>query len=145
MKSKSIGPAMRHFRERINLSPRKAAHRAGIAFSWWSELERQGGEGKAPPAPTAPVLFAIAKVLSVSVEELYNWSPPPAPPEPIAELKPQLQEIVRLLADETDDMLALVMEQVRLAKDMKRKPRNSRPQQAPLFPSPSLERVLPGL
>ena len=71
MTTSSIGPAMRHFREMLNLSQRKAAHRAGMSFTWWSELEREGSEGK---APTAPVLFAIAKVLGVSVEELYNWN-----------------------------------------------------------------------
>ena len=139
MKTKSIGPAMKHYRERLDWSRRKAATKADIAFSWWAQLEREDAGN-----PGTDKIFAIARVLGVTVEELYNWSPQPAAPETIAELAPVVQEIVALLQGESDQVLLLARQQVELVKAQRKQTGNHRPEQQVLFPA-SLARVLPGL
>ena len=68
-----IGERIRRFRIDRGLGLTELARRAGISRSYLHELERT--RANTPPAPTAGVLFRLARVLGVSIADLVEEEP----------------------------------------------------------------------
>lgn len=69
----ALGPSIRQRRESIGLSLRALAERVGISASALSHIEKGRSQ------PSVSTLFALARELDISLDELFSADPSPVP------------------------------------------------------------------